>query len=121
MEGVSPREFFRQYGNKRILNGLSVAFIAWFQLDDLSHKSSGSSLNANQPAVSPVVGSLENLAGGEFLRRTSTLQSPYSSVGSTQDRPSDEWEKKLYGKQGKGKPVLKICGSVKLVRITGSI
>lgn len=72
-----------------------------FTLDDLSHKSSGSSLNASQPPVTPVIGSLENLAGGEFLRRTSTLQIPHSSVASTQARPSDEWEQKLYGKQGK--------------------
>ncbi|XP_023706892.1 rab11 family-interacting protein 1 [Cryptotermes secundus] len=72
-----------------------------FTLDDLSHKSSGSSLNASQPPVTPVIGSLENLAGGEFLRRTSTLQIPRSSGGSTQARPSDEWEQKLYGKQGK--------------------
>jgi hypothetical protein len=88
---------------------LSVAFITWFQLDNLSHKSSGSSLNASQPPISPVVGSLENLAGGEFLRRTSTLQIPHRSVGSTQARPSDEWGQKLCGKQGKGKPVLKMC------------
>jgi hypothetical protein len=88
---------------------LSVAFITWFQLDDLSHKSSGSSLNTSQPPVTPIVGSLENLAGGEFLRRTSPLQTPHSSVGSTQARPSDEWEQKLCGKQGKGKPILKIC------------
>jgi hypothetical protein len=87
---------------------LSVEFISWFQLDDLSHKSSGSSLNANQCPVTPVAGSLENLAGGEFLRRTSTLQSPCSSAGPTQDRPLDEWGQKLYGKQGKGKPLLKV-------------
>jgi hypothetical protein len=88
----------------------SVAFIPLFQLDDLSHKSSGSSLNANQPSITPVVGSLENLAGGEFLQCTSTLQIPHNSVGSTQARSSDEWEQKLYGNQGKGKPpVLELC------------
>lgn len=80
----------------------------WFQLDDLSHKGSGSSLNASQSPVTPVIGSLENLAGGEFLRRTSTLQIPRSSGGSTQARPSDEWEQKLYGKQGKGKAQLNL-------------
>lgn len=70
-----------------------------FTLDDLSHKSSGNSLNANQPFITP--GSLENLAGGEFLSRASTLQSTNSNSGLTRDRPLDEWEQKLYGKQGK--------------------
>jgi hypothetical protein len=88
---------------------LSVAFILWFQLDDLSHKSSGSSLNASRCPVTPAVRSLENLAGGEFLRRTATLHSSYSSAGTIQDRPLDEWGQKLYGKQGKGEPILKMC------------
>lgn len=78
---------------------MALIFIAWFQLDELSHKSSGSSLNASQPSATP--GSLENLAGGEFLSRT-LLQSTTSKSGWTQDRPLDEWEQKLYGKQGKG-------------------
>lgn len=69
-----------------------------FPLDELSHKSSGSSLNVSQLSASP--GSLENLAGGEFLSRTS-LQRTISNSGLTQDRPLDEWEQKLYGKQGK--------------------
>ncbi|XP_021931921.1 rab11 family-interacting protein 1 isoform X2 [Zootermopsis nevadensis] len=74
-----------------------------FTFDDLSHKSSGSSINTNQTStVTPVVGSLENLAGGEVLRRTSTapVQSPVP-VKSTVNRTVDEWERKLYGKQGK--------------------
>lgn len=69
-----------------------------FTLDELSHKSSGSSLNASQASVTP--GSVENLAGGEFLSRT-LLQSTNSNSGLTQDRPLDEWERKLYRKQGK--------------------
>jgi len=69
-----------------------------FTLDALSHKSSGNSLNTSHPSVTP--GSLENLAGGEFLSRT-LLQSTTSNSGLTQDRPPDEWEQKLYGKQGK--------------------
>jgi hypothetical protein len=73
---------------------MALIFIAWFQLDELSHKSSGSSLNAIQLSATP--GSLENLAGGEFLSRTS----PQSS-----SRPLDEWEQKLYGKQGKGEDI----------------
>lgn len=82
---------------------MALIFIAWFQLDELSHKSSGSSLNASQPSVNP--GSLENLAGGEFLSRT-LQQSSTSNSGLTQDRPLDEWEQKLYGKQGKGEDIL---------------
>jgi len=69
-----------------------------FTLDELSHKSSCSSLSASQPSVTP--GSLENLAGGEFLSRT-LLQSTNSNSGLTQDRPRDEWDQKLFGKQGK--------------------
>jgi hypothetical protein len=79
-----------------------VVLIDWFQLDDLPHRSSGSSLNANQLPVNPVVGSLENLAGGEFMRHALTLPIPNTSFGSTQDKPIEEWEQKLYGKQGKG-------------------
>jgi hypothetical protein len=83
------------------------------QFDDLSHKSSGSSLNTNQTStVTPVVGSLENLAGGEVLRRTSMSVVPASTpVTSTLSGTVDEWEQKLYGRQGKGKTVYRIwCG-----------
>lgn len=74
-----------------------------FTFDDLSHKSSGSSINTNQTStVTSVVGSLENLAGGEVLRRTSTAPVPSPApVKSTLNRTVDEWEQKLYGKQGK--------------------
>ncbi|PNF22192.1 hypothetical protein B7P43_G04937 [Cryptotermes secundus] len=74
-----------------------------FTFDDLSHKSSGSSINTNQTnTVTPVVGSLENLAGGEVLRRTSTAPLPSPApLKSTMNRTVDEWEQKLYGKQGK--------------------
>jgi hypothetical protein len=82
---------------------MAFIFTAWFQLDELSHKSSGSSLNAIQ--LSATAGSLENLAGGEFLSRAS-LQSNINNSGLTQDRPLDEWEQKLYGKQGKGEDIL---------------
>jgi len=82
---------------------MALIFIAWFQLDELSHKSSCSSLSASQPSVTP--GSLENLAGGEFLSRT-LLQSTNSNSGLTQDRPRDEWDQKLFGKQGKGEDIL---------------
>jgi hypothetical protein len=70
---------------------MALIFIAWFQLDELSHKGSGSSLNASQPSVTPR--SLEN------------LQSTTSKSGWTQDRPLDEWEQKLCGKQGKGEDI----------------
>ena len=75
------------------------------QFDDLSHKSSGSSLNVNQTSTAtPVAGSLENLAGGEVLRRTAAAPVPAPApVRSAPNRAVDEWERKLYGKQGKGK------------------
>jgi hypothetical protein len=84
-----------------------VASVDFLQFDDLSHKSSGSSINTNQTnTVTPVVGSLENLAGGEVLRRTSAAPVPSPApVKSTLNRTVDEWEQKLYGKQGKGKVV----------------
>jgi len=74
-----------------------------FTFDDLSHKSSGSSLNANQTSTAtPVAGSLENLAGGEVLRRTTGAPVPAPApVRSPPNRTVDEWEQKLYGKQGK--------------------
>lgn len=62
-----------------------------FTFDNLSHKSSGSSINVN-PA-------LENLAGGEFLRRSvkGPPAKPPRFLPST-EKPMDEWEQKLYGK-----------------------
>ena len=84
-----------------------------FQFDDLSHKSSASSLSTTQqpPSAANVAppsnlasgNSLENLAGGEFLRRTSAtppVKPPRIPLGS--DKAVDEWEQKLFGKQGKG-------------------
>jgi hypothetical protein len=63
--------------------------------------------------VTPVVGSLENLAGGEVLRRTFTAPLPSPApVKSTLNRTVDEWEQKLYGKQGKGKIMCMICYGV---------
>ncbi|KOB75404.1 Rab11 family-interacting protein 1 [Operophtera brumata] len=95
-----------------------------FAFDDLSHKSSGSSLNVQSSNVfaprnsiytaSPVNASLENLGGGEFLRRStsSTLAVPEKSVPQKPVRLSldtftppqhptqtldknDEWSQKL--------------------------
>lgn len=80
-----------------------MASVDFLQFDDLSHKSSGSSINTNQMStVTPVVGSLENLAGGEVLRRTSTAPMPSPVPVKSSNRTVDEWEQKLYGKQGKG-------------------
>jgi hypothetical protein len=104
----------------------SIFFMNWysnvmhiFQFDDLSHKSSASSLSASQPAAPstptvtttsttlPAANSLENLAGGEFLRRTSAVPptkppaKPPRTVAAP-EKTVDEWEEKLYGKQGKG-------------------
>lgn len=90
-----------------------------FRFDELSHKSSGSSLNIHGSSGAqhtPVSGSMENLAGGEFLRRSASGVSN-SSLGRntlgppskpprtllpnpspvTVTPPADEWEQKLYG------------------------
>lgn len=96
-----------------------------FAFDDLSHKSSGSSLNVNNSstlprnnkyAPSPANASLENLGGGELLRR-STSSGIISSEKTPPPKPvrlgldditqapktinpkqSDEWSQKLYNK-----------------------
>lgn len=99
-----------------------------FAFDDLSHKSSGSSLNVQSGNVfvprnsiytpSPVNASLENLGGGEFLRRStsSTLAVPEKSVPQKPVRLSldtfappqlpaqvidknDEWQQKLLARK----------------------
>lgn len=94
-----------------------------FAFDDLSHKSSGSSLNVQNSYAprtfkytpSPVNASLENLGGGEFLRRSTSSNLvnadkavPQKPVRLSLDqfaapRPStivldkdDEWSQKLY-------------------------
>ncbi|CAG7827069.1 unnamed protein product [Allacma fusca] len=81
-----------------------------FHFDELSHKSSHSSLSVSQVALSsPKDGSLENLGGGEFLRRnyntpppgkpprTPTAPAPEPHRWSA--GPIDEWDAKLFGKQ----------------------
>lgn len=69
----------------------------------MSHKSSQGSLSALHTTTTPVVGSLENLAGGEFLRRTSVAVAPPKPARvPPPEKTVDEWEQKLYGKQGKG-------------------
>lgn len=65
-----------------------------FAFDNLSHKSSGSSINANSPM-------LENLAGGEFLRRSTKgppVKPPRTVAPTTPPEQLDEWEQKLYGR-----------------------
>lgn len=75
-----------------------------FMLDDLSHKGSGYSLEIGANST-PRSGSLENLAGGEFLRRsdsTPPVKPPRTIVSPPASEPKlDEWEQKLYGKYGK--------------------
>ncbi|PSN48987.1 hypothetical protein C0J52_03871 [Blattella germanica] len=67
-----------------------------FALDDLSHKSSASSIHGGRPSSE----SIENLAGGEFLRRvsastgTSPMKSPHRTSTST-----DEWDQKIFGRK----------------------
>ncbi|XP_075218525.1 rab11 interacting protein isoform X2 [Lycorma delicatula] len=94
-----------------------------FTLDELSHKGSGCSLEITPHATTastassvtagttPVSGSLENLAGGEVLRRSSITSLPTSTPTPPTKPPRialvqpekkvDEWEQKLYGKHGK--------------------
>ncbi|KAK2702014.1 uncharacterized protein LOC136043062 isoform X2 [Artemia franciscana] len=90
-----------------------------FKLDQLSHRSSNSSINVSGQGVTPVQGSLENLAGGEFLSksfsgpRSGTLPANLNLAGKVTDsgpnKPlrmgnlasPDEWEKKLFGKNVK--------------------
>jgi len=72
-----------------------------FTLDDLSHKGSGYSLEANS---TPKSGSLENLAGGEVLRRsenTPPAKPPRTILPAPPEPVLDEWEQKLFGKYGK--------------------
>lgn len=83
-----------------------------FTFDDLSHNSSTNSLNHNNPIKEPTIttsssttnvsttgGSLENLAGGEILRRNANP--PPKKPPRFESKPVDEWEQKLYGKSGK--------------------
>lgn len=94
-----------------------------FAFDDLSHKSSGSSLNVQNSFAprgvkytpSPVNASLENLGGGEFLRRSTSSNlaiaeksAPLKPVRLSLDtftapqlpmqilNKDDEWSQKLY-------------------------
>lgn len=95
-----------------------------FAFDDLSHKSSGSSLNVQTSYMprtvkytpSPVNASLENLGGGEFLRRSTSSNlvnaektaAPLKPVRLSLDTftppqlpvqvpdTNDEWSQKLY-------------------------
>ncbi|KAJ8923693.1 hypothetical protein NQ315_010274 [Exocentrus adspersus] len=76
-----------------------------FTFDDLSHKSSASSLNqtANNRAVSPVIKtSTENTSPAENIRRH-TLTGAIAPVKPprTDQKPQDEWESKLVGNKPK--------------------
>ncbi|XP_039298235.1 uncharacterized protein LOC111064042 isoform X3 [Nilaparvata lugens] len=76
-------------------------------LDELSHKGSGCSLevtaNDNIASASSANASLENLAGGEILRRSSPPAKPprFQPNKDGKEKKLDEWEQKLYGKHGK--------------------
>ncbi|XP_039298236.1 rab11 family-interacting protein 1 isoform X4 [Nilaparvata lugens] len=78
-----------------------------FTLDELSHKGSGCSLevtaNDNIASASSANASLENLAGGEILRRSSPPAKPprFQPNKDGKEKKLDEWEQKLYGKHGK--------------------
>ncbi|CAB3361496.1 Hypothetical predicted protein [Cloeon dipterum] len=82
-----------------------------FAFDELSHKSSASSLSTSNAVPSsysntstlPVASSLENLAGGEFLRQT--LETPAVVAPAKPPRnvsektPADEWDEKIFGRK----------------------
>lgn len=89
-----------------------------FHFDELSHKSSHSSL-----AISQRDGSLENLGGGEFLRRNYATPPPPQQLKSTSTMDKeivsgsnagfaadsfDDWEAKLFGKQNNNRCNLKL-------------
>lgn len=64
---------------------IEIFLLKMFQFDELSHKSSGSSLNLAGSSQASGQGSLENLGGGELLRQNSMKRSG-SSVSSLQSR-----------------------------------
>lgn len=77
------------------------------QFDDLSHKSSGSSLNQSQTSQFPTVKiskpetlSNENLPEPNMRRNTIAILPP-SKPPRNDQKPQDEWESKLFGKQSK--------------------
>jgi len=86
------------------------------QFDELSHKSSHSSLSVSQHGAmsTPKDGSLENLGGGEFLRKSyatpppRTLKAPPPVARTEEPKTTsgketnhiDDWESKLFGRQG---------------------
>ncbi|XP_059490957.1 rab11 family-interacting protein 1 isoform X2 [Neocloeon triangulifer] len=84
-----------------------------FAFDELSHKSSASSLSNSNAVPSsysntstlPVANSLENLAGGEFLRRTSELPpavaAPAKPPRNSPEKTTivDEWDEKIFGRK----------------------
>nr|XP_018903611.1 PREDICTED: rab11 family-interacting protein 1 isoform X2 [Bemisia tabaci] len=82
-----------------------------FAFEDLSQRGSTGSLSFTQTNT-PVSGSMENLAGGEFLRKSianssvgsnpSTTSAPAKPPRATPPEPKvDEWEQKLYAKKDK--------------------
>ncbi|KAF5308950.1 hypothetical protein FQR65_LT00032 [Abscondita terminalis] len=76
-----------------------------FTFDDLSHKSSESSLNhahrqSGTSASSPVT-SVENLGGGEIARKNSAGHIAPLKPPRGDQKYQDEWETKLFGKQSK--------------------
>ncbi|KAB0801090.1 hypothetical protein PPYR_05444 [Photinus pyralis] len=76
-----------------------------FTFDDLSHKSSGSSLNhmVTQTGIvtSTSVTSLENVAPVEAARKNSAGHVAPVKPPRAEQKGQDEWELKLYGKQSK--------------------
>lgn len=76
-----------------------------FTFDDLSHKSSGSSLNQTTSQLGTIgsssIVSLENVTDGEVASKNSNGNLPPVKPPRAEPKLQDEWELKLYGKQSK--------------------
>lgn len=75
------------------------------KFDDLSHKSSGSSLNQTTSQLGTIgsssIVSLENVTDGEVASKNSNGNLPPVKPPRAEPKLQDEWELKLYGKQSK--------------------
>lgn len=69
-----------------------------FAFDNLSHKSSGSSLNFRQKANNLIVGGTEDLAPSKVATLPPMKPPRSANETPTKEAKADEWETKLYGK-----------------------
>jgi len=71
-----------------------------FAFDNLSHKSSGSSLNVKSVASTIQMSSLNNTDNDDYKLQTQPFQAPAKPprINNEPEKVQDEWEAKLYGK-----------------------